>query len=382
MHPKLFLVVNNNMKKLVTLLLCSTLVFTACKKAHPSLSDGLYAEIETNKGKIVVQLDPENSPITVANFVSLAEGNHPFVTDEQKKNKPFYDGLTFHRVIEEFMIQGGDPNGDGSGDAGYQFKDEISQLPFDKGGILAMANSGPATNSSQFFITHTATPWLQGKHTIFGHVVDKGMDVVNAIAQDDAIIKISIIRVGSAAEKFDAPKLFSSYFSAELEENKKAAALEEENKKIYDAKYKLVKAQKVAYFSGVKSKAAVTKSGLQFYLVKKGKGTKPNAGEQVQIHYAGFLESGDLFDTSLEEVARTFGKFDAQRAAANQYTPIPFEAGRKDGMIPGFIEGLEKMSYGDKAILFIPAHLGYGAQGAGGVIPPNANIIFEVELIK
>lgn len=140
------------MKKIITLLLCSTLVFTACKKTNPDLAEGLYAEIETNKGTITLQLDPKNAPITVANFVSLAEGTHPFVTDEKRKNKPFYDGLTFHRVIEEFMIQGGDPNGDGSGDAGYQFKDEISPVPFDKGGILAMANSGPATNGSQFLL--------------------------------------------------------------------------------------------------------------------------------------------------------------------------------------------------------------------------------------
>jgi peptidylprolyl isomerase len=370
------------MKKIIFLSLFSFVLSVGCQKKHANLPDGLFAEIETNKGNIIVQLDTEHAPITVANFVCLIEGTHPFVTDEKLKGKPFYDGLTFHRVIADFMIQGGDPNGDGSGDAGYQFTDEISDLPFDKGGILAMANSGPATNSSQFFITHTATPWLQGKHTIFGHVIDKGMDVVNAIAQDDAITKISLIRVGSAAEKYDAPKIFSSYFTAELEDKKKAAALEAENKKAYDAKYKIVKDQKVAYFTALKKKAAVSVSGLQFFLVKKGNGTKPKAGEQIQIHYAGFLESGDLFDTSLETVARTFGKFDPQRAVANQYTPIPFEAGRKDGMIPGFIEGLNKMSYGDKAVLFIPSNLGYGAQGAGGVIPPNANIIFEVELIK
>jgi peptidylprolyl isomerase len=370
------------MNKLLVFVFASSVLFSACTKKHANLADGLYAEIETAKGTITVQLDPEHAPITVANFVSLIEGTNPFVSDVKRKNKPFYDGLTFHRVIADFMIQGGDPNGDGSGDAGYQFKDEISELPFDKGGILAMANSGPATNSSQFFITHTATPWLQGKHTIFGHVIDKGMEVVNAIVQDDAITKISLIRVGSAAEKFDAPKIFSSYFTAELEAKKNAAALEAENKKAYDAKYKIVKDQKIAYFNDLKKKAAVTKTGLQFFMVKKGNGAKPKAGDMVQIHYAGFLESGDLFDTSLEEVARTFGKFDAQRAAAKQYTPIPFEAGRKDGMIPGFIEGLEKMNYGDKAVLFIPSHLGYGAQGAGGVIPPNATIIFEVELIK
>jgi peptidylprolyl isomerase len=104
-------------------------------------------------------------------------------------------------------------------------------------------------------------------------------------------------------------------------------------------------------------------------------------GETVFIHYAGFLENGFLFDTSIENVAKTFGSFDPARAQANQYAPIPFEMGRKDGMIPGFIEGIEKLSFGDKAILYIPSNLAYGEAGAGGIIPPNANIIFEIELV-
>ncbi len=369
------------MKQTFFLLVFAALSLTACKEEHGSLPDGLYAEIETNKGKIVVALDYEKAPITVANFVSLAEGKNTFVS-EQYKGKPFYDGLKFHRVIPQFMIQGGDPLGDGSGDTGYKFKDEFTDLSFDAGGVLAMANSGPGTNSSQFFITHVATPWLDGKHTIFGHVVENGMDIVNTIEQNDAILKITIIQKGADAKKFDAIKIFTDFFSHEAENQKKQALLDAEIKKLYDAKYKVVKDQKVAYFEGVKKTATKSGSGLWYKIISKGKGKKPASGTSLYIHYSGFLENGELFDSSVESVAKAFGKLDQSRADAHQYLPIPFEAGRKDGMIPGFIEGLEKLSFGDKAVLFIPSQLGYGAQGAGGVIPPNANIIFEVELFE
>jgi peptidylprolyl isomerase len=280
------------------------------------------------------------------------------------------------------MIQGGDPLGTGSGDTGYKFKDEFSDLRFDKGGVLAMANNGPTTNSSQFFITHVATPWLDGKHTIFGHVVEKGMEVVNAIKQDDYMVKVTIIRNGDDAKKFDAAKTFRDYFTVECENQKKKLALDAENKKIFDAKYKVVRDEKVATLQALKAKAIKSKTGLEYVITKKGNGKKPTNGQNVYIHYAGFLENGQLFDSSIESVCQTFGTFDANRAAQNGYQPIPFQAGRKDGMIPGFIEGLEKLSFGDKAVLFIPSKLGYGEAGAGGVIPPNANIIFEVELLE
>jgi len=353
----------------------------SCKDEHSSLPDGLYADIETNKGNIIVSLDFQKTPITVANFVTLAEGKNTFVSP-QFKGKPFFDGLKFHRVIKDFMIQGGDPLGNGSGDTGYKFRDEITDMRFDKGGLLAMANSGPGTNSSQFFITHIETPWLDGRHTIFGHVVENGMETVNAIVQNDDIHSITIIRKGSAAKKFDAVKVFTDFFTHEAENLTKKAAIDAENKRMYDAKFKAVKEMKIATFAAMKKTATKTKSGLFFKITSKGSGKKPADGTIVYVHYAVFLEDGELVDTSIEQTAEEFGKFDPQRAAAKQYIPIQYEAGSKDGMIPGFIEGLENMSLGDKAVLFVPANLAYGAQGAGGVIPPNANITFVVELLE
>ena len=369
------------MKKNIFLLLMATILITSCQDQHSELKDGLYAAIETDKGEIIVQLEYQKAPITVANFVSLAEGKNNFVK-EKFKGKPFFDGLKFHRVIPNFMIQGGDPEGNGSGDTGYNFKDEITDLQFDKGGILAMANSGPATNSSQFFITHLETPWLTGKHTIFGHVVENGMEVVNKINQDDAIKSIKIIRTGEAAKKFNAVKVFNNFFKNEKENLEKQAKIDAELKSVVDAKFKAVKEEKVAYLQRLYKTAIKLPSGLMYKIVSKGNGKKPANGQNIYIHYAGFLENGDLFDTSIESAAQTFGTYNPQRAAARQYLPIPFQAGKKDGMIPGFIQGLEQLSFGDKAVLFIPANLAYGAQGAGGVIPPNANIIFEVELLE
>lgn len=370
------------MKKNILFVFLVIASFYSCKEEHSNLPDGLYAKIETNKGEIMVQLDFEKAPITVANYVTLAEGKNKFVTNENLKNKPFFDGLKFHRVIKDFMIQTGDPLGTGSGDTGYKFKDEFSEMRFDKGGVLAMANNGPATNSSQFFITHLATPWLDGKHTIFGHIVDKGMDIVNKIEQNDYINKVTIIRNGEAAKKFDAVKIFTDYFAVESENQKKKAAIDAENKRVYDAKYKEVREEKVAYFAGLKANATKTATGLEYVIIKKSGGKKPANGANVFIHYAGFLEDGELFDSSIESVAKVFGKYDENRAAQNGYQPIPFQAGKKDGMIPGFIEGLEKLSFGDKAVIFIPSRLGYGVAGAAGVIPANANIIFEIELLE
>ena len=363
------------------------------QKLNPTANEVIFAEFETTKGKIVVVLEYKKTPITVANFVSLIEGTNTFVSDEKLKGKPFYNGLKFHRVIKDFMIQGGDPAGNGSGGCGYSFKDEfVSDLKHDKGGILSMANSGPSTNSSQFFITHKDTPWLDGKHTVFGHVV-KGMEVVNAIVQDDVILKITVSRVGTEAKKFDAPKVFSDYYAnkagdeakqnaAQAEARAKQAVIDAEARKVYDEKYGSVKAAKVAELAVIRATATKSETGLEYAFIKKGAGVKPADGANIFIHYAGYLEDGTLFDSSYEEVNKTYGKFDQNRANQNGYQPFPFQYGKKDGLIPGFIEGLNAMAIGDKAVVFIPSKLGYGERGAGNVIPPNANITFEIELLE
>ncbi|MBG6061162.1 cyclophilin family peptidyl-prolyl cis-trans isomerase [Flavobacterium sp. CG_9.1] len=369
----------------------------------PVVIEGIFATIATNKGAIVVELEYKKAPVTVANFIALAEGKNTFVTPENLKGKPFFDGLKFHRVIKDFMIQGGDPSGSGSGGPGYAFKDEFTDLKHSKAGILSMANSGPTTNGSQFFITHKATPWLDGKHTIFGHVTE-GMSVVNAIAQSDVITKITIVRKGALSKKFDAPKVFADYFNNKSEDQKKQdlinaenkakqAAIEVENKakreveeaeakKVYMGKYGSIVAAKKAYLATIKATATTTPSGLAYKITEKGTGIKPVNGTTFYFNYAGYFEDGTLFDSSYEEVNKTYGKFDANRAAQNGYQAFPFEAGKKDGMIPGFIEGLDNMAFGDKAVVFIPSNLAYGERGAGGVIPPNTMLIFELEMLE
>ena len=358
----------------------------------PAATEGIFATITTNKGDIVVQLEYQKTPITVANFISLAEGKNTFVSNEKLKGKPFYDGLKFHRVIADFMIQGGDPEGTGSGGPGYAFKDEFTDLKHAKGGILSMANSGPATNGSQFFITHKETPWLDGKHTIFGHVVS-GMDIVNLIAQDDVIKKVSIARKGALAKQFDAPKVFSDYYAHKDEDAKKQALIDADNKRKQDSimavakkeyleKFASVIAAKKAYFETTKPTATVTASGLAYKITQKGTGIKPANGVTFNFNYAGYFEDGTLFDSSYPDVCKEYGTYNPQRAEQNGYRAFPFEAGKKEGLIPGFIEGLDQMTYGDKAIIFIPSKLAYGERGAGGVIPPNTNIIFELEMIE
>ena len=358
----------------------------------PATIEGIFATIATNKGDIVLELEYKKAPVTVANFIALAEGKNTFVTQENLKEKPFFDGLKFHRVIKDFMIQGGDPSGNGSGGPGYAFKDEFTDLKHDKPGILSMANSGPTTNGSQFFITHKATPWLDGKHTVFGHVTE-GMSIVNAIVQNDVVTKITIVRKGALAQKFDAPKVFADYFNNKSEDQKKQdlvnaenkakqAAIEAEAKKAYTEKYGPVIAAKKAYFTATKATATTTPSGLTYKITEKGTGIKPTNGTQFYFHYAGYFEDGTLFDSSYETVSKSYGKFDANRAAQNGYQAFPFEAGKKDGMIPGFIEGLENMAFGDKAVVFIPSNLAYGERGAGGVIPPNTTLVFELEMLE
>ena len=317
---------------------------TTNNNAKSNLENGMYAKINTTKGEILIQLEYEKTPLTVANFVGLAEGT--LKNNKKDIGTPYYDGLKFHRVIADFMVQGGCPDGNGTGDPGYKFADEFhSDLRHDKGGILSMANSGVNTNGSQFFITHKETPWLDGKHTVFGHVVE-GMDIINAITQDDIINTIIIIREGNSAKSFDANKTF-------ITAQKEIEKLNSENaQKSSEAIKKLTEG------------ATKTKSGLAYIMAKEGTGLKPTAGKIVSVHYTGKLTDGSKFDSSYDRNA-----------------PIEFPLG-EGRVIPGWDEGISLLKVGGKATFIIPPHLAYGTKGAGGVIPPNATLIFEVELME
>jgi len=307
------------------------------------MKDGLYAKFSTPKGTILFALTYAETPGTVGNFVGLAEGT--IKNDVQAEGTPYYDGLKFHRVIEDFMVQGGCPQGSGVGGPGYQFNDEFHpDLKHDKPGILSMANAGPGTNGSQFFITHIATPWLDGKHTVFGSVIE-GQDVVDAIAQNDTIDTLEIIRVGQAAEAFDAADAFANFESNRLK------AIEEQKK-----------AQEAALAS-VTEGYEKTASGLFYKIETPGAGASPSQGQNVSVHYKGSLLDGTVFDSSYKR---------------NQ--PIDFALGVGQ-VIKGWDEGIALLSKGAKATFIIPADLGYGSAGAGGVIPPDATLQFEVELV-
>lgn len=307
------------------------------------MQDGLYAKFHTPKGEILVALEYEKTPGTVGNFVGLAEGN--LENKAIPQGKPYYDGLKFHRVIPEFMIQGGDPKGNGTGGPGYNFEDEIHpDLTHDAPGKLSMANAGPGTNGSQFFITHIATPWLDGKHTVFGSVVE-GQDVVDAIAQGDQIIKVEIIREGAAAQKFNAVEQFRMFTGAKAE--REAAAKKQQEEMLGEISQGFEK----------------TSSGLRYKIEEKGDGAKAEKGQTVSVHYKGMLPDGSVFDSSFTR---------------NQ--PIDFKLG-KGQVIQGWDEGIQLLHVGDKARFVIPSHLAYGERGAAGVIPPNATLIFDVELV-
>lgn len=316
----------------------------------PVVQEGIFATIETNKGNITVELFYKKTPITVANFISLAEGNNPFMTVEKLKGKPFFDGLKFHRVIADFMIQGGDPDGTGAGGPGYAFKDEITDSKFDKAGILAMANAGPGTNGSQFFITHKETSWLNGKHTIYGQVT-QGMSVVNSIAQNDVITKITIVRKGAAAKKFDAAKVFSDYYKNKDAEEK--LKIEKEEKERAAANANALK----EFANG-----QTTASGIKYIVLKEGTGSIPTTTSNIKVHYIGSFVNGTIFDSSVQ-----------------RGQPIDFNLNQ---VIPGWTEAVQLMKEGAKYKFYIPYNLAYGERGYPGAIPPKSDLIFEIELIK
>ena len=308
------------------------------------MQDGIYAKFNTPKGAILVKLEHEKTPGTVGNFVALAEGN--MENQAKPQGTPYYDGLTFHRVISDFMIQGGCPQGSGMGNPGYQFDDEFrDDLKHDAPGILSMANAGPGTNGSQFFITHGPTPHLDGKHTVFGKVVE-GQDIVDTVAQGDTIDTLEIVRQGADAESWNAIEAFRTF------EGAREKRLAEE------------KAAAEAAIEKIAAGFEKTESGLRYQFIHQGEGQKPKEEQTVSVHYKGQLTDGTVFDSSYKR---------------NQPIDFPIGVGQ---VIPGWDEGIQLLGVGDKARLVIPPDLAYGARGAGGVIPPNATLIFDVELVE
>jgi peptidyl-prolyl cis-trans isomerase A (cyclophilin A) len=307
------------------------------------MKDGIYAKFNTTKGAILVDLTFDKTPGTVGNFIALAEGN--MENSAKKQGTPYYDGLKFHRVIADFMIQGGCPQGTGTGSPGYSFDDEFHpELKHDKPGVLSMANSGPASNGSQFFITHVETPWLDNKHTVFGHVVE-GQDIVDAIAQDDVLETLEIVRVGDAAEAFNAIEAFRTF---EGSREARVAAEKEAQRAALDE---------------VSAGYEETASGLRYKILEKGKGKQATKSAGVSVHYKGQLLDGTVFDSSYK-----------------RKQPIDFNVGVGQ-VIKGWDEGIQLLQVGDKARFVIPSDLAYGSAGAGGVIPPDAILIFDVELV-
>jgi cyclophilin family peptidyl-prolyl cis-trans isomerase len=340
------------LKKLSIILLMAFTVLSigGCEKVNDSMKtiegkDGIFAIIKTSKGDIVLNLFYKKTPLTVTNFVGLAEGDLD-VTD----GEPFYDGLMFHRVIKDFMIQGGDPEGTGRGGPGYKFSDEIVQgLEFDKPGILAMANAGSNTNGSQFFITHVPTPWLNGKHTIFGEVIS-GQNIVNAIEQGDKIEKVTIIRQGKEAEAFSSKQ---ADFDA-LSKKVASSANAEKEKEMAD----VINSIKKQYPTAKKDD-----NGIFYVINKAGLGDKTGSGKKVSVEYKGYLLNGEVFDTSKGRA------------------PLEFTTNAGQ-MIPGFDIMVQDMKLNENRTIILPPDTAYGANGVGGVIPGNAYICFDVELIK
>lgn len=351
-------------------LLCTLLIFNSCKEKEAatdtqSIATGIppfkpnkdmVAQIYTSKGLITVGLEFSRTSMTVANFVALAEGKMP--NKYKPLGQPFYDGLKFHRVVENFMIQGGCPLGNGSGNPGYLFADEIhDELSHDGPGILSMANSGKNSNGSQFFITHMKTEWLNGVHTVFGRVIE-GQDVVNKIEMNDIIDSIRIVRNTSEAQNFDALKVFNTQRDII---NQKALA-ELKMKYEHHLASPLYKAFE-DYVKKVYPQAISTPSGLYYLKTLSTEEEQASRGRVVKVHYKGMLTTGKVFDESY-----------------SRKEPIQFQLGAGN-VIAGWDEGIALLRKGEKATFIIPSYLAYGEKGVQGAIGPNEPLIFEVQLV-
>lgn len=400
-------------KTLQFLMLCLLITATSCKEEYPDLDDGLYAEIVTSKDTMIAKLFYDKVPVTVANFVALAEGTHPMVADEFK-GKPFFDSLTFHRVMNKFMIQGGDHTASGSGNAGYKFTADFDpSLKHDKAGILSMANGGGFnTNGTQFFITEV--PYPRGDafdaegvlkncdqprvscHSVFGELV-KGIEVQDSISnvpvqpgsnkplENVYMLKVNIIRKGASAKSFNAAKVFEEELpnvEAEIKQiqEDKRAKLEQERKE-REEKIAAAAAKTKPLLDEYTSKTSTLASGLKKYVLKEGTGAKAKEGDEAMIKYEGYFTDGRLFDSNDQAVAETYGMFDQRRADANMYGPSKMPIRKDAQMISGFKEAIASLKVGERAFFYLPSHLAYGERGRSG-IPPNTDLTFILEMTE
>jgi peptidylprolyl isomerase len=322
-------------------------LLAGCAEEYPDLEDGLYAELETTRGTIMIELAFEKAPLTVTNFVGLAEGT---IDSSAPDGEPFYDGLSFHRVVEDFVVQTGDPSGDGSGGPGYRFPNEIDEsLTHGSAGVVSMANSGPDTNGSQFFITKNAAPWLDGQYSVFGEVVE-GQDVVDSIEEGDTLETVKIIRKGEAATDFETDQAAFDRRLAELEEKRR----EDQRRTV---------AQQLSYVDRNWPDAEDAGEGMRYIIEEEGSGPSPEAGDTVAVHYTGFLLNGMPFESTRE-----------------QEEPVEFTLG-EESIIEGWERTLLDMRVGEKRRAIIPPNLAYGSRGARDIIPPNSFIVLDVELV-
>jgi peptidylprolyl isomerase len=322
-------------------------LLVGCAEEYPDLEDGLYAELETTRGTIMIELAYEKAPLTVTNFVGLAEGT---IDSSAPEGEPFYDGLSFHRVVEDFVVQTGDPNGDGSGGPGYRFPNEIDQsLTHGSAGVVSMANSGPDTNGSQFFITKNAAPWLDGQYSVFGEVVE-GQDVVDSIEEGDTLETVEIIRKGEAATAFETDQAAFDDRLAELEEKRR----EDQRRTV---------AQQLSYVDRNWPDAEDAGEGMRYIIEEEGSGPSPETGDTVAVHYTGYLLNGMPFESTRE-----------------QEEPVEFTLG-EESIIEGWERTLLDMRVGEERRAIIPPNLAYGSRGARDIIPPNSFIVLDVELV-
>ena len=344
------------------------------------LEEGVFALLETSMGDILVELNTEKAPMTAANFVALAEGTHPEVSEEYK-GKPYYDGIIFHRVIPNFMVQCGDPTGTGAGSPGYEFPQEIHEDLTHEKGVISMANAGPNTNGAQFFITTVPTPHLDGGYNVFGKVY-AGQHVADSISNvernssDRPVEKVilntvTIVKAG-ASRKYDGASKF-------VEEKAAIEKRKQEEKVRQEAASAAMRAEHEALIEAQYPEAIKTPSGLYYIVTDEGSGVPVQAGQKIQVHYAGYLMDGKLFDTSIKSLAEELGIYDARR---EPYPPFGIMAGPGGRVIQGWQEGLLLLNMGGSGKLIIPPHLGYGARGAGDAIPPNAIIVFDIQIVE